>query len=377
MPSTSAPPPSSKQSLDNIHTNQDLGNSANDGKPPLAPKSLTSASIQATSPIMDEEREENHNYTNPATPGTNNANDDQMDSLHNVVAGEEGGTINLVSKPTNQQTHFRSISNTPTVEAADFDTHSHFGSPDRATPSSFRDISSNFGGDAMSTVSSRLPLQIPSTHGLHRLSISTANCSPNTGKVESIAMGFAQMTGQFTIDSHFIKKDSLSALRDRVLYRIPGTAASFSNHKSNGLVYGGGSLSTNVSHHEKSAKPSKLFFTSAHKNLTFSFLVNDGLPLYNTPPTILFCDLKLGVGESKTFKYEILLPAVLPPSHRGKVVRFHYKLVIGVQHNVMNATTRVLSVPFRFFNRTNRKNRLVAPLIVNTNPLIIFSMSRL
>lgn len=273
LPSTSAPQESSKQSLDNINGNQDLENlapdSTKDGKPPLAPKSLTSASIQATSPIMDEEREENQNYTSPLTAVTNNANDEQMESLHNVVAGEEGGTINLVSKPTNQQNHFRSISNTPTVEAADFDTHSHFGSPDRATPSSFREINSNFGGDAMSTVSSRLPLQIQSTHGLHRLSISTANCSPNTGKVESIAMGFAQMTGQFTIDSHFIKKDSLSALRDRVLYRIPGTAASFSSHKSNGLVYGGGSLSTNVSHHEKSAKPSTLLFILPHKMLIF------------------------------------------------------------------------------------------------------------
>ena len=77
------------------------------------------------------------------------------------------------------------------------------------------------------------------------------------------------------------------------------------------------------------------------------------MPLYNTPPTILFCDLSLGVGESKSFKYEILLPSVLPPSHRGKVIRFQYKLEIGIQTDIMNAATRVLSVPFRFFNRTN------------------------
>ena len=80
--------------------------------------------------------------------------------------------------------------------------------------------------------------------------------------------------------------------------------------------------------------------------------LTDGLPLLNTPPSILFSDLDIAPGESKTFTYDILLPAQLPPSYRGKVVRFSYKLVIGVQKTVMG-DTQIITVPFRVFSRTN------------------------
>jgi hypothetical protein len=44
--------------------------------------------------------------------------------------------------------------------------------------------------------------------------------------------------------------------------------------------------------------------------------------------------------------------SVLPPSHRGRVIRFQYKLLIGVQKDMNSRKTQVLSIPFRFFNRT-------------------------
>jgi hypothetical protein len=82
-------------------------------------------------------------------------------------------------------------------------------------------------------------------------------------------------------------------------------------------------------------------------------IVPNGLPLFNTPPSILFCDLELGLGESKSYKYELLLPPALPPSHRGKIIRFQYKLLIGIQRSAQIRTTQVVTIPFRFFNRTN------------------------
>ncbi|KAJ3305446.1 hypothetical protein HDV03_001540 [Kappamyces sp. JEL0829] len=148
----------------------------------------------------------------------------------------------------------------------------------------------------------------------------------------TIAWAFAQITGQFTIDSHYLKKEAFDGLRERVLYKTPGQAS------GTGSIYGGGSL----------ARGDPLAAGPNQQSQT-----NTALPLYNTPPTILFCDLELGVGESKSFKYEILLPSILPPSHRGKVMRFTYKLLIGIQKDALTRVSQVVSIPFRFFNRTN------------------------
>jgi hypothetical protein len=51
--------------------------------------------------------------------------------------------------------------------------------------------------------------------------------------------------------------------------------------------------------------------------------------------------------------YQIVLPATLPPSHRGKVCRIVYKLLIGVQKDALQKKNNVISIPFRIFNRTD------------------------
>lgn len=48
--------------------------------------------------------------------------------------------------------------------------------------------------------------------------------------------------------------------------------------------------------------------------------------------------------------YQIMLPSGLPPSHRGKACRIVYKLLIGIGKE--NTKTKVVSIPFRLFNRT-------------------------
>ncbi|KAJ3373476.1 hypothetical protein HDU91_006877 [Kappamyces sp. JEL0680] len=168
----------------------------------------------------------------------------------------------------------------------------------------------------------------------------------------TIAWAFAQITGQFTIDSHYLKKEAFDGLRERVLYKTPGQAS------GTGSIYGGGSL----------ARGDPLAAGPNQQSQT-----NTALPLYNTPPTILFCDLELGVGESKSFKYEILLPSILPPSHRGKVMRFTYKLLIGIQKDALTRVSQVVSIPFRFFNRTN----VSYDICKNNDHICQLSLSRL
>ncbi|KAK3093686.1 hypothetical protein FSP39_018912 [Pinctada imbricata] len=70
-----------------------------------------------------------------------------------------------------------------------------------------------------------------------------------------------------------------------------------------------------------------------------------GLTVLSTKPRILFCDLKLKVGQSRTFIFEDVLPTDAPPSFKGQSVKYSYKLTIGAQK--FNHPTRLLRIPFR------------------------------
>ncbi|XP_039607929.1 RAB6A-GEF complex partner protein 2 [Polypterus senegalus] len=64
-----------------------------------------------------------------------------------------------------------------------------------------------------------------------------------------------------------------------------------------------------------------------------------------TPPKILFCDLRLDPGESKSYSYRETVPVEGPPSFRGQSVKYVYKLTIGCQR--VNSPIKLLRVPFR------------------------------
>ncbi|XP_053150775.1 RAB6A-GEF complex partner protein 2 isoform X2 [Hemicordylus capensis] len=70
-----------------------------------------------------------------------------------------------------------------------------------------------------------------------------------------------------------------------------------------------------------------------------------GQCVLSTPPKILFCDLRLDPGESKTYAYREMLPVDGPPSFRGQAVKYVYKLTVGCQR--VGSPIKLLRVPFR------------------------------
>lgn len=48
--------------------------------------------------------------------------------------------------------------------------------------------------------------------------------------------------------------------------------------------------------------------------------------------------------------YELPLPSDLPPSHRGKSIRFNYNLIISTQRGTPNRPSHTVQLPFRVFN---------------------------
>ncbi|KAG6326346.1 hypothetical protein ID866_12743 [Astraeus odoratus] len=94
--------------------------------------------------------------------------------------------------------------------------------------------------------------------------------------------------------------------------------------------------------------------------------VDPGMPLptFEVQPAMLAVDLSLAPGESRTYTYSLALPANLPPTFRGRSLRFSYELVVGTcraNTSAMrsssslgptgaNSTSRVMKVPIRLYN---------------------------
>ncbi|XP_042889914.1 RAB6A-GEF complex partner protein 2-like [Penaeus japonicus] len=70
-----------------------------------------------------------------------------------------------------------------------------------------------------------------------------------------------------------------------------------------------------------------------------------GHVVLSTKPKILFCDLQLLPGESRSFVYRETLPCDAPPTYRGQLLKYAYKITIGVQR--LGSPIKLLRVPIR------------------------------
>ncbi|KAH0838701.1 Rgp1-domain-containing protein [Lanmaoa asiatica] len=88
------------------------------------------------------------------------------------------------------------------------------------------------------------------------------------------------------------------------------------------------------------------------------------LPTFDVQPAMLAVDLMLGPGASRTYTYTVSLPNNLPPTFRGRALKFSYELVIGTCRasasgmrsssslgpTGANSISRVMKVPIRVYN---------------------------
>lgn len=154
-------------------------------------------------------------------------------------------------------------------------------------------------------------------------------------------MAYAQTVGQFTIDGSLVN------------------AAPFEEVKRKGVQGGGGVVGV-----ERSKRSSGLFGALSWGNIGESLgglLGGDEMssmaqmkatagsktiPLLSTPQSLLFVELKLAPGESKSYSYRFSLPRGLPPTHKGRAMKVTYHLSLGVQRPGGQIVKHV-DVPFR------------------------------
>ncbi|KZT09076.1 Rgp1-domain-containing protein [Laetiporus sulphureus 93-53] len=87
------------------------------------------------------------------------------------------------------------------------------------------------------------------------------------------------------------------------------------------------------------------------------------LPTFEVQPAMLAVDLSLAPGESRSYTYTLVLPENLPPTYKGRALRFSYQFILGVCRASSsggrrpsagglgaNSSSRVMKVPIRVYN---------------------------
>ncbi|OAX37755.1 Rgp1-domain-containing protein [Rhizopogon vinicolor AM-OR11-026] len=80
------------------------------------------------------------------------------------------------------------------------------------------------------------------------------------------------------------------------------------------------------------------------------------LPVFEVQPAMLAVDLTLSPGESRSYTYTLPLPSTLPPTFRGRMMRFSYELSVGTcrrgdgEGGSAVTVSRVMKVPIRVYN---------------------------
>ncbi|TLD14825.1 Rgp1-domain-containing protein [Venturia nashicola] len=176
---------------------------------------------------------------------------------------------------------------------------------------------------------------------------------------ETIMMGYAQVMGSFTLDGSLVNQ------------------APFEEVKRKGVVggHGGGGV-VGV---ERTKRESGLFGALGWNSIGESLggILGTGelssikemrgiagsksIPLVTTPHSILFVDLRLAPGESKSYTYSFALPRGLPPSHKGRAMKVSYHLTIGTQRagKEKDQQIRSIDVPFRVFGSVTPRGEIL------------------
>ncbi|SMR42843.1 unnamed protein product [Zymoseptoria tritici ST99CH_1E4] len=178
------------------------------------------------------------------------------------------------------------------------------------------------------------------THS-QQLSRSLSTRKTFSSEPQTLMMAYVQTMGHFTLDGSLVN------------------TAPFEEVKRKGVQGGGGVVGV-----ERSKRSSGLFGALSWGNIGESLggllggdemssmaqmkasVGSKTIPLLSTPQSLLFVDLRLAPGESKSFSYRFVLPRGLPPTHKGRAMKVSYFLSLGVQRPE-GQQVKTLEIPFR------------------------------
>ncbi|KAE8445448.1 hypothetical protein EG329_013338 [Mollisiaceae sp. DMI_Dod_QoI] len=221
----------------------------------------------------------------------------------------------------------------------------------------FYSLSNNSTETLASEYLPQQPGRLPSYGGHSRR---PSNLSPvnHHRPPETLMMGYAQIHGSFVLDASLINQAPFEEVKRKgaVGGQGGGVIGVESHKRDSGLLrgFGWGNIGESLGGLLSSGELSSI---KDMRGIASSRLI----PLLSTPQSILFVDLRLSPGESRSFRYSFKLPRGLPPSHRGKAIKISYKLVIGTQRpgGAKEQQVKSVEVPFRILGSVNAHGELL------------------
>ena len=165
-------------------------------------------------------------------------------------------------------------------------------------------------------------------------------------RAETLIMGYAQINGNFIIDEALIHASEFDDVKSKsVMGGKSGGGVVGVDARRTASWTGLGPLSTfGFGSLFGGTQPSSL--AEMRDRAT-----SKTIPILSTPPSILFVDIRLLPGESRSFSYTFKIPRNLPPSHRGRALRISYSLVITTQRPGLSGQhLSTAEIPFRLFS---------------------------
>lgn len=175
-------------------------------------------------------------------------------------------------------------------------------------------------------------------------------------KPEVLMMGYGQITGSFTLDGSLVNQGPFEEVKRKGIVGGQGGGGVVRNNstkRESGLLgsIGWGNLGGSLGGLLGGMELSSIKETNNSAGAK-------SIPILSTPQSILFVDLRLGPGESKSYKYSHPLPKGIPPSCKGRAIKISYNLVVGTQRaSTFTPQQQVhsASVPFRVLPSVNSK----------------------
>ncbi|ATZ53411.1 hypothetical protein BCIN_09g02650 [Botrytis cinerea B05.10] len=188
----------------------------------------------------------------------------------------------------------------------------------------------------------------------------SSNLAPSSSHrvPETLMMGYAQIHGSFMLDPSLISQAPFEEVKRKgaVGGQGGGVIGVETNKRDSSLLrtFGWGSIGESIGGLLGGGELSSMKDMRGMVN-------SRSIPLLSTPQSILFVDLKLAPGESRSYKYSFKLPRGLPPSHRGKAIKISYKLVIGTQRpgGAKEQQVKSVEIPFRLLGSVNSHGELL------------------
>ncbi|KAK9323495.1 Rgp1-domain-containing protein [Lipomyces orientalis] len=184
---------------------------------------------------------------------------------------------------------------------------------------------------------------------------------------ESLMMGYAQLSGTFTLDEDLVKTAVFEEAKKQGIVggKMGGGVVGLGQGKNDpGYLWGLGlGLSNGLSNLFNGSEVSSI---AEMKSMASS----NSISVISTPQSLLFVDLRLNPGESKSYSYKITLPRTLPPSYRGKALKISYNLTIGIQRIGKGMQQpKITKFPFRVFQNIDAGGN--QPVHSLTSPIVI------